>query len=431
MTAMRAWETDPGSTRRRQIFGAIAMSEYQKLYSQTWWNAYFVTYGSAALKMFNIGAPIRSQLDLRTRHVHRLWDFVEKRYGEDAQDWLQTVWLRMKAESANQFLWRYLLYQTIVATETEACERTWFDMQETWDFADLAVWNDRNAAIDSAAALDTALNDASNRDLDAVFFQGAVPPVDGFRKLSASFWHMQSVLTREATYFQNVAAQFLTLNDWDAKDQLYRQYAGRIRTRINLLYMRVITDIIEILDALDKMTTENPRITGWLTKDPDITQIWTRLSTELRGKLNINSQFFGFVLSVFHEDPAQRIYAADQMGAIPSGAARALTNRIKRIAMRQYYALSPTDPRKRVADDWMEVLRSGDLLRNPAPSSPAAQFNQQLRNRVVGIDAGVAAHQQAVANSHPDPQNPRHIGGSTALVNQQAPAAGEFCLPTS
>lgn len=428
---MRAWETDPGSTGRCQIFGAIAMSEYQKLYSQTWWNASFVTYGSAALKMFNIGAPIRSQLDLRTRHVNRLWDFVEKRYGDDARDWLQRVWIRMKPESANQLLWRYLIYQTIVATEPEACERTWFDMQETWDLADLAVWNDRNAAIDSATALDTTINNASDRNLDVVFFQGAVPPVDGFRKVSASFWHVQSVLTREATYFQNVAVQFITLEDRDAKDRLFRQYAGRIRVRVTLLYLRVIADIIEILDALDKMITENPRITGWLTKDPDITQIWTRLSAQLREKLNINSRFFGAVVGVFHEDPAQRIYAADQMGAIPSGAAQTLTNRIKRTAMRQYYALAPTDPRRRVADDWMEVLRSGDLLRNPAPSSPAAQFNQQLRNRVVGIDAGVAAHQQAVANSHPDPQNPRHIGGSTALVNQQAPAAGEFRPPPS
>lgn len=426
---MRGWETDPGSAGRFQMFGAIAMSEYQKLYSQTWWNSYFVTYGSAALKIFNMGSPIRSELDLRTSHVKRLWNFVEKRYGDDARDWMQRVWRRMRPESANQLLWRYLCYETIVATEPDACEHTWFEMQQTWDHADLAVWNDRNAAIASATALDTAMNDASDRNLDAVFFEGAVPPVDGFRRVSASFWHVQAVLTREATYFQNVAVQFITLEDRDIKDKLFRQYAGRMGVRITLLYMRVITDIIEILDALDKMIVDNPRITGWLTRDPDIAQIWTRLSTELREKLNTNSQFFGAVLDVFHEDAAQRTSASDQMGAIPSGAAQRLTNRIRRIAMRQYHALAPTDPRRRVADDWMEILRNGDLLRNPAPSSPAAQFNQQLRNRVVGIDAGVAAHQQAVGNSHPDPKKPRQIAGSTALVNQQFPAAGEFRRP--
>lgn len=426
---MRGWETDPGSAGRFQVFGGIAMSEYQKLYSQAWWHTDFVTYGSAALKMFNMRAIIRGDLDLRTRHVRRLWQYVEQRFGNDARDWLQQVWRRMKPESANQLLWRYLFYQTITATEAEACEHTWFEMQDTWDLADLAVWNDRTAAIDSATALDTALNNVSDRNLDAIFFQSAMPPVDAFRRVSASFWHMQSVLTREATYFQNVAMQFITLEDRAAKDRLFMQYAGRIRARITQLYMRVITDIIEILDALDTMITDNPRITGWLTSDPDIAQIWNRCSTELREKFNINSRYFGVVLSVFHEDAAQRTSATDQMGAIPSGASQMLTNRIKRTALRQYHALAPTDPRRRVADDWMAILRNGDLLRNPAPGSLAAQTNQQLHNRVVGINAGVTAHRQAVANSHPDPQKMRQIGHSTALVNQQAPVAGEFCPP--
>lgn len=423
---MRGWETDPGSAGRFQVFGGIPMSEYQKLYSQTWWHADFVTYGPAALKMFNIGATIRGDLDLRTRHVRRLWEYVGKRYGNDARDWLRLVWIRMKPESANQLLWRYLYYQTVTATEAEACEDTWFQMQNTWDLADVAVWNDRTAAVDSAAALDTALNNVSDRNLDAVFFQGAVPPVDAFRRLSASFWHVQSVLTREATYFQNVAVQFITLEHGAAKDRLFRQYAGRIRARSTQLYMRVITDMIEILDALDSMITDSPRITGWLISDPDIAQIWNRCSTELREKFDTNTRYFGVVLSVFHEDAAQRTSATDQMGAIPSGASQMLTNRLRRMAMRQYHALAPTDPRRRVADDWMAILRHGDLLRNPAPSDLAAQYNQQLQNRVAGINTGVTAHQQAVANSHPDPQDMRQIGHSTALMNQQAPIAGEI-----
>ncbi|KAJ4385473.1 hypothetical protein N0V93_009901 [Gnomoniopsis smithogilvyi] len=425
IAAMRGWATDMGCEGRFQLLGALAMSEYQKMYSQGWWRADFATYGLAAMKMYHASSPIRGTLNLRTLHVTIVWDLAGLRYGNDAHDWLFRLWLRVKDETENQFLWRYLLYQTIVATEAEACDQAWFYIQEHWDFTDLSVWTDRCATNDRGAEFAAALNRLSDLNTDDVYYWNVERPVSEFRRFSAALWHMQSVLSREATYFQHVAVSFIGLEDRAAKAELFRLYAWRIRTRISDLYVKICIDISQSLDEFDNLATTRPNITSWLTSSPDIARIWERDAIELRQRLRIISEYFSVVLGVFSEDPTQQKITVDQLGAVPSGAARTVAARVKRIAMREYHALAPTDPRKKAADDWSQILKNGDLLCNPPPNSPAARFNQQLHNRVVNIDAGVAAHQQAVANSHPDPQMPRHIVDSPALLVQQAHSAAE------
>lgn len=402
------------------------MQEYHKLFSDKWWTSDFVTYGPSAMKINNTNTSIRGVLNLTILHVRTVWDLAGKRYGIDARDWLRRVYRRMKDETENQFLWRYLFYQTILATEAEACEQVWFEMQEHWDLADIAVWNDRSAAVGRANELNAALDSISDRTADVVCDQNMPLPVAEFRRLFAALWHVQSVLSREATYQQNVAVRFITLEDRIAKDRLFRLYSTRIRTRVTDLYLRVVHDIIQILDGLNNIGSTNANIKSWLTSAPDIARMCNRDANELRNKLRINSQYFSVVCDVFSTDATQRVSAVDQLGAIPSGAAQTLAERIKHIAMRQYNALAPTDPRRKCADEWNEILRNGDLLRDPAINSPAAHFNQRLRSRIASIDSGVAAHQLAVANSHPDPQMQRRISGCAALTNQQPLIAGEF-----
>lgn len=424
---MRGWETDSGFEGRFSVLGALAMSEYQKMYSQKWWNSDFVSYGPAAMKIFNTKLPVRGILNLTILHVRTLWDLAGKRYGNDACDWLRRVWRRMKDDTENQFLWRYLFYQTIVATETDACEQIWFDIQKHWDLADIAVWNDRSAALSRGAELEAALDRSVDRNTDIVYEWNAERPVAEFRRFSAALWHIKSVLSREATYFQNVAVTFINLDDSAAKDKLFRIYAGRLRIRIANLYLRVCNDISQILDGLDNLNTTRPNITSWLTSSPHIACTWTRDTVELREKIRIISQYFNVVAGVFSTDPAQRTATIDQLGAIPSGAAKTLADRVKRIATRQYHALAPTDPRKRIADEWSHILTNGDLLRVPPPNSLAAGFNQRLHNRVLNIDAGIAAHQQMVENDYPDSQTLRQVADSPALLNQQPPCDGELC----
>ncbi|KAJ4406956.1 hypothetical protein N0V82_010023 [Gnomoniopsis sp. IMI 355080] len=426
IVAMRGWETDSGFEGRFSVHGALAMSEYQRMYSQRWWDSDFVVYGPAALKMFNTKAPIRGILNLTMLHLKTLWDLVGKRYGDDACDWLRMVWRRVKDATENQFLWRYLLYQTIVSTEAEACEQVWFDLQKHWDLADIAVWNDRSAAISRGAELEAALDMFVDRNTDTVYDWNAERPASEFRRFSAALWHTKSVLSREATYFQNVAVTFIVLDDRAAKDRLFRLYAERLRTRIANLYLRVCNDTSQLLDGLDNMNTTRPNITSWLTSSPDIACIWNRDAVELKETIRIISQYFNVVLGVFSADPAQRTATVDELGAIPSGAAKTLAGRVKRIAMRQYRALSPTDPRKKIADEWSHIMTDGDLLRNPSPNSLASVFNQRLHNGVVNIDAGIAAHQRVVSNAHPDPQMLRQIVDSPALLNQQPRNDGSF-----
>lgn len=427
---MRGWETDPGFEGRFQVLGALAMSESQKMYSKSWWNSEFVTFGPAAMKMFNTKSTIRGILNLTILHVKTLWDLAGKRYGNDVRDWLRRVWRRVKQETDNQFLWRYLFYKTIVATEAEACEQIWFVMQSYWDLADVAVWNDRSAVFACATELEAALDNISDRNTDSVYDWSAQLPVAEFRRLSAALWHVQSALSREATFFQNVAVSFVTLDDRVAKDELFRLYSERITVRITYLYVRVCNDVRQIVDALDNMGTSCPNLTSWLFSSPDIARIWNRNAVELRERMGIISQHLVVVSGIFSADPTKRTVTIDQLGAIPSGAAHSLADRIKRIAMREYHALAPMDPRKQTADEWSHILSHGDLLREPLPHSDAAQFNQQLHGRVENIDAGVATHQRTVVDAYPDPQVPRHIVDSHALIHQQSPAAGEFLSPS-
>lgn len=408
------------------MHGALAMPEYQKLLSQKWWKSDFVTYGPAAMKINNTNTSIRAVLNLTVLDVKSVWELAGERYGTDARNWLRVVFRRMKDETENQLLWRYLFYKTIEATEAEACEQVWFEMQEHWDLADIAVWNDRSAVVDRANELQAVLDIVADRTTDTVGDWNSERPVAEFRRLFAALWHVQSVLSREATYQQNVAVRFITLEDRAAKDKLFRLYAGRIRTRVTNLYMRVISDVMQILSELDNMGTTNPNISNWLTSGPDIARMWTQAADELRAKFRINKEYFSGICDVFSADAAQRTSAVDRLGAIPSGAAQTLAERIKRLAMRQYHALAPTDPRRKCADEWNEILTNGDLLRNPETGSPAAQYNQRLRNRIESVDASVAAHELAVANLHPDPQMARQITSSPALMNRQPPPVGKF-----
>lgn len=404
------------------------MSEYHKLYSEKWWKSDFVTYGPAAMKQSTTTTHVGSLVNITLLQQFKVWDLAGSRYGKDVSDWLCIVWMRLQNESETQLLWLYLLYQTIVATEIEACEDVWFQMQLRWDRGDIAVWNDRSAAIARATELQAALDNLSDRTTDTVRDWNAEPPVDEFRQTFAAFWHVLRVLNREATFFQNVAVRFVTLDGRAAKDELFRLYADRIRTRITGLYVRIIGDIGQILDDLFAMGTTHPNIIGWLFSRQDIARMLGQDVNELRNRLLINHQYFSVVLGVFSADVAQRTTNIDQMGTLPNGAGQTMAGRIRRLAMRQYNALAPTDPRKKVADDWLEILRDGDLLRNPPVGSPAAQHNRRLQSRAVNINAGVAAHQLAVANSHPDTPMTRRIVDTPALSNPQPRATSKSCL---
>lgn len=423
IAAMESWATDDGGEDRFSLRSALPMADYTKLFSQTWWNSDYRTYGPTAMKMRN--GPLRSVM--RT-HDFSPWLYTNERFGVDASGWIKKVYSRMKVESDNQFLWQYFFYQTIAATETEACERTWFEMQENWYTADKAIWIDRQAVRDKAQVLNAAIDANADCNSNFVVSDAITPPAMEFRQLFAALTHVKSSLGREAAYLQNLAARFLMLEDSPAKDALFQLYAERIRTRVNVLYRRVAIDVMTLITSLNRMLEENPNIRAWLQSSQAISQILSVGADELLAAVRTSHQYLCTVSDVFSDDEARRQVGVGQLGALPSAAGTTLANRIKRIAMRQYHSLKPDDPRKKVADEWSEILRSGDLLRNPAPGTQGAQINQELRNRIQAIDAGVAAHDAAVASSHPDPQGQRQIA-SSALQNRQPPAGGEFLLP--
>lgn len=417
---MQGWETDGGATERFWVRGAVSMPDYIKFFSEDWWKSDFMAYGPAAMKMRY--SPGRAVLRVAG---YAPWSYIRERYGEDAGSWMQACYQRLILDTESQFLWLYFFYQTIVTTETQACEAAWFNMQEYWYAADKAVWIDRNSLHEKAFAINTAINANTDRTSNTVHDSTIAPPSKEYRQFFAALWQIRGVLSRDAIYMQNISARYLTLEDGPAKVALFTVYAARIRTRVTDLYMQIATDAMGILTGFSGMLERNPNIRAWVESDPTISQLLTVGISELFTLLRTSHQHLSTVADVFSDDAARREVGVSQLGALPSSAGQTLANRIKRIAMRQYSALPADDPRKKVADDWSDVLRNGDLLRNPAPDTPAARINEQLRNRVRSIDAGVKAHDAAVANSHPDPQGQRQIP-SEALLNRQPPAGGKL-----
>lgn len=383
------------------------MPEFTRLFSQQFWTSQFIAYGPACLKMRKTAVrAVASILD-----NIEIWPFAKARFGEDAKNWMRVCHTRLTKESENQLLWMWFYYRTAAAVEVETCEQLWFENQKDWRSGDIAVWKDRNAAV---AAMDVAyISVASNSDLNSdTVTDPTIPPSSmPFKQLFAALWHVQASLSREATYLQNIAARFITLDDRAARDRLFALHAARIRVRVTGLFRAVLSDIDGLLDGLETLDTDTPTIANWLATAPDIKRIMQTEVPALRSGLQTNLEHFTAVRDVFAADAAQRQLDVDNLDAINSGSRQAVANRLKRIAIRQYTELAVNDPRKRVADEWDSILRNGDLLKNPVPGSAQAQVNQNLRSRVQGINAGVAAQAAALSVSHPDPRANRQIPG--------------------
>lgn len=416
MAARTGWATDPGAPGRFLLAAPLPRDTYLRFFNQSWWDNDFRTYGVSALK-FDSGCPL-SPLSGTLRTLESFsWALVARRYGDDAREWLSRVWDRMKEESENQILWRYLYYRTVVATEPQACESQWYNEQVSWDEGDLAIWRDWSRLMERLGEMNEAITENADQDADIVE-DVADPPLDEFRRLFAAVRSMQAALSREATYHQNISARYLTLEESDAKERLWMMYASKIRTRVRDLYIKIAQDLIILLDSFDQVAVRTPNITAWLRTNSDIDRMWTTDAGDLRAKVQRNIQHLQTVCDVFSDDEGRRQIGVDQLGAIPAAAAQNQAQRLRRLAMRQYGRLRATDQRKRCADEWLEILRNGDLLRAPPRNTPAWHFNRRLSARAATIAAAVDEQRRLVQEQHPDPAAARQLAGS-ALMNQQ------------
>lgn len=416
MAARTGWASDPGAPGRFLLAAPLPRDTYLRYFNQSWWDNDFRTYGMSALK-FDSGSPL-SPLSGTLRTLESFsWALVARRYGDDAREWLSRVWDRMKEESDNQILWRYLYYRTVVATEPQACETQWYNEQVSWDEGDLAIWKDWSRLMERLGEMNEAITENADQDADIVEDM-ADPPLDEFRRLFAAVRSMQAALSREATYHQNISARYLTLEEGDAKERLWTLYASKIRTRVRDLYIKIAQDLTILLESFDQVALRTPNIAAWLRTSSDIDRMWTTDAGDLRAKVQRDMQHLQAVCDVFSDDEGRRQIGVDQLGAIPGAAAQNQAQRLRRLAMRQYGRLRATDPRKRCADEWLEILRHDDLLRAPPRDTPAWHFNRRLSTRAATIDAAVDAQKRLVQEQHPDPAAARQLAGS-ALMNQQ------------
>lgn len=150
-------------------------------------------------------------------------------------------------------------------------------------------------------------------------------------------------------------------------------------------------------------------------------QLMTDDASALGTRVDNLRYHFRTVANVFHPDPAQRASAIGQLGAVPSSAAKTAAGRLQRLAMIQFNRLANDDPRKRIAQEWMQILEEGDRLRNPAPGTPAAALSAQLAASTQAVDAHINAQTQALNTHLPDPVQGAQQPGGSGLQNNQPP----------
>lgn len=416
MAAKTGWATDPGAPGRFLLAAPMPRDTYLRFFNQSWWDNEFRAYGVSAMKFDSGSAYPPLSGTLRTLESFS-WALVARRYGDDARDWMRKVWDRMQDESENQILWRYLYYKTVVATEPQACEDQWYNEQANWDEGDLAIWNDWTRLMERLGEMNDAITAHSDQDTDTVDGD-ADPPLDEFRRLFAAVRSMQAALSREATYHQNLGARYLTLEDCDAKRRLWRLYAPKIRTRVRGLYLRIARDLVALLDSFGHASLRTPTIAAWLrASHPAIDRMWTTDAADLRARVRRDARHLQTVCDVFSDDDdggddddasgrRRRLRGAAQLGgALPRAAALDQARRLRRLAMRQHGRLRPMDPRRRCADEWLAILRRGDLLRKaPAPvvrrgGSPAWQ-QRGHNNRRLAAGRGAATVGSKAVEAH-------------------------------
>lgn len=184
--------------------------------------------------------------------------------------------------------------------------------------------------------------------------------------------------------------------------------------RLNEVYIRICDEYVEWFDDLETNIGLTDAHDPWTHRSATFTELLSIGTPSLRAKVTSLKHHFTVVALVFHADPAQRVTVIEQLGTLPSAAAKTAAARLARLARIQYSRLADDDPRKKIADDWNEVLEKGDLLRNPAAGSPAEAVNIQLALRTKVVKNHVEAQKKALSAQFPDAdqaqQHPYGVG---------------------
>lgn len=418
--SLRSWPTIPNDTINQRFYlrGPLAAESYLRFFRRAFWETDFLRQGHDALKLTTAPVPALLEWEAFT------WRDVDARYGAAASLWMRYAWVRLKDEADTQLLWIWLYYNTVMRIEAQLVARRWAAARAEWLPADRAAWRvllGVGAAYDALRAELARRRPRADEEDDPRAWGVAPPPVEAMRALFAALADGVRHFNVEAVFVQNFAAMYVRLEEGPVKQSIFDMYAEKMRTRMELIYIAAIAAFGEILKRLDDMQTQSPRDAQWLYRDEAVVFLLGEVRCDLGFKLLTTVRFFEVVRDIFSDDPRARRVGVEQLAALPSGATRKLARRIERMARFQYGALGPGDARKQVADEWMQILQGGDVLRDPPAGSEAADINARLVARTATIDQHISAQQEALRDQIPDPTGGKVVPESGLQTHQPSP----------
>lgn len=418
MTVISPWPTMPGTNARKTMRGALAAKSYLKFFQQDFWRTDFRKQGHEALKLTTEAVPSLFEWDTTS------WDDTRNRYGEPASKWMFYAWTRLSDDSENQLLWRWLFYRTQIACQPQRVAARWFVLRQRWWCADFSAWNVQSDVRDAFAMMDEAFQRSlPPREHDPRTTPN-VPPVDVIRKFFAVFGDAVRYFNVEAAFNQNFAAGFIRLAEGPEKQSIFDRYAEKMRTRIDSVYMAAIDRVTDVVTYYINALFSDTRILQWLSRYESVMYLLNTVKFDLHTRLGVARGFFQVVRNLFSDVASERRVGVQQMDTLPSGATRTLAQRIENMALFQYSTLAADDPQKQVADEWMQILQNGDILRNPPAGSEAENINAVLEQRTGAVDQRILSVEEQLERQIPDPQGGKAVAES-GLQAGQPPSQGE------
>lgn len=230
-------------------------------------------------------------------------------------------------------------------------------------------------------------------------------------------------LNREAIWNQNMAAAYARLEDVGARQTIHQMYARKFRARMGVIYIRSIEEMAQVLDSWDSY---DDITLGLLSATEGVRQIMGEGRDKLRSQFKALETAFRAAMGLFcDDDEEERQLALQNLNAIPGRAMQSNAGRIEHLAKLKYSRLPPGSSLKNVADDWMLILQSGDVLISPPSESDGEVFNQALDNRNRSIYMAANAQRQAADAAHPDPQNV--VQEQVMSLSSQQAQYGRWC----
>ncbi|KAF3766937.1 hypothetical protein M406DRAFT_69114 [Cryphonectria parasitica EP155] len=412
MPSFRHWPTAPGTQLRFLIHSPLPTQSYLRYFSQTFWNSEVSRFGAEALKF-----PPQLVSGTLDWYVFK-WKHVRQHFGQAASEWIKKAWSRLKKTADCQILWRWLYFRTFAAADAQSAHHMWYFSREDWFSVDVSVWGNWKAVERAFDAMQKEIQENAPEDDKNPFTYEVNPPKSEIRAFIQAVTQALAVLNREASFNQIFVLHYQRLEEGPVKEGIFNKYSSSMRRRMLFYSDEVIMAILRCLTF-----TEQGKIPlqtwKWLTRDTDISWCFAKQIPDLLSKFRTCWDFYNVTWSLFSQNPRIRQAAQKRrLGAIPSAAVNSMAERLRTVAMHQYFGLHIQDVRRRIADQWKEILEHGEALRNPAPGSQAERINNDCAARNRAIEETLAAEERAIDMKYGDEPEPAEVADAGLQEDQ-------------